>query len=111
MGETCPKSEYLAINPEIFTFCEAILSKKEIKEAIHVSEDLVSSKKIRELAREKLKSMVGERPKRPMFYLNDELGSLPRHTRNCVRYLGDYIDHLIKFCANEKLKKKKNLIQ
>ncbi len=107
MRETCPKSEYLIIDPEILKFGEDILTKSEIAEANKLSKNLTLSKKRKRFTIEKLQAKVGMKPKRPMFYLNSELEYLPYHTRDAMRDLGDYIDHLIKFCSAEKLKNTK----
>ncbi len=108
MRETCPKSEYLIIGPEVLKLAEDLLSKREIFEANKLSTDISSPKKGKWSAIEILQEKVGIRPKRPMFYLNDELSYLPYHTRDAVRDLGDYIDHLIKFCSTERLNNKKH---
>ena len=46
-----------------------------------------------------LRKIVGYRPKRPLFYAYNELGFLPRWTRDAVRYLCDYVDQLCKHWA------------
>lgn len=107
MRETCPKSEYLEIDSWVLKLATDVLAQKEIAEADKLSEDVASSKKRKRLAIETLQEKVGTIPKRPMFYLNDELGYLPYHTRDAMRDLGDYIDHLIKFYSVEKLGNKK----
>lgn len=106
MRMTCPKDEYLEIDTQVLKLSNDILNDSEIEKANRISEYLASTKKIREFAREELRVMVGTKPKRPMFYLFDELGYLPNSTRESMRDLGDYIDHLIKFCSSEKLKDK-----
>ncbi|MDD4902141.1 MAG: hypothetical protein PHE24_03315 [Patescibacteria group bacterium] len=107
MRETCPKSEYLEIDPGVSKLAADVLAEKEIAEADKLSEDITSSRKKKRLAIEVLQEKVGTKPKRPMFYLNDELGYLPYHTRDAMRDFGDYIDHLIKFCSADNLRNKK----
>ena len=99
--DTCPKNEYLEIQEEIYQLALKILTSNEIKIAEEISLDLVSSKKKKEKARIRLRSIVGTVPSRPLFYANINLRYLPRYTRNPIRYLGDYIDHLIKFWSSE----------
>lgn len=109
MRDTCPKEEYTEIDEFVLVFAKEILSEKEILEANQLSEEIASSKKRKERAILKIRSLVGFTPKRPMFYLNHDLKFLPRHTRNPMRDLGDYIDHLIKFLAFDKLGDEKRL--
>lgn len=45
--------------------------------------------------------MVEPPPKRPLYYAQAELRYLPRWTRNAIKYLGDYIDLLVKAMAFE----------
>ena len=46
---------------------------------------------------------VGLNPSRPLYYWAHEMNFLPRNTRNCIRYLGDYIDLLTKEMTHEFL--------
>ena len=50
---------------------------------------------------------VGKQPVRPIFYLYQHLEHLPRFTRDCIKYLCDYIDYLVKFAAGELLQDEK----
>lgn len=99
--DTCPKKEYLEIQDEIYKLSLDVLSKEELESAEEISIDLISSKKKKENARLRLRKIVGAKPSRPLFYANADLRHLPRYTRNPIRYLGDYIDHLIKFWSSE----------
>jgi hypothetical protein len=99
--DTCPKKDYLEIQKEILELASEVLSKEEIGLSEKISNDLISSKGKKEKARITLRRLVGVKPSRPLFYANLELKSLPRYTRNPIRYLGDYLDHLIKFWASE----------
>ena len=109
MRDTCPKGEYTEIDQKFLDFAEEVLSKDEVLEANQLSEEIASSKKRKENAILKLRNMIGFKPKRPMFYLNHDLRFLPRVTRSPMRDLGDYIDHLIKHLASDKLKDEKKL--
>lgn len=106
MRKTCPKSEYLLINDEIKSLAERLLSNEEIQEADHIALDL-TKKSTKRLAIRKLQKMVGFWPKRPLYYVNFELNSLPHWTRDSVRYIGDFIDVLVKYLAAEKLQNPK----
>jgi len=108
MRKTCPKSEYLMIDEKIYSLAQDILSQSKIEEAEKLSLDLASSKSKRNCAIKKLQIMTGLKPKRPLYYCRHELKYLPRWTRNAVRYIGDYIDQLIKYLASEKLANSKN---
>lgn len=99
--DSCPKSEYLNLSKDILFLAEKILSKEELDIADKLSEDLISSKTKKENARKELMKLVGVKPSRPLFYANIDLKNLPRYTRSLIRYLGDYIDHLVKFWSSE----------
>ena len=100
MRKTCPKSEYLEIDDNIKSLAEEMLLSEEILEAEKISEGLVK-KSTRVNAIRFLKNKLGDRPKRPIYYANFELHGLPFRTRDAVRYIGDYIDNLIKCVAVE----------
>jgi hypothetical protein len=102
MRRTCPKSEYLTINNEIEALAKEVLTIDQILEAEELASDLVS-KSTRRIAINKLQEMTGMRPKRPLYYLNFELNGLPYRTRDSVRYVGDYIDLLVKLLASDLL--------
>ncbi len=108
MNKTCPKSQYLEVDAYIMTLSNDILNESELAIASALSENLTSSKKVKQQAIGKIQAKVGDRPKRPLYYCVHELGFLPRWTRNTVRYLGDYLDHLIKYYSVEKLRDKKH---
>ncbi len=90
------RSEALEALPEIIKLAQDTLTPKKLREAESVAHDLLIGKKTRDFALTRLKVEIGVRPTRPLFYLCYELNSLPRNTRNCIRYLGDYIDLLTK---------------
>ena len=91
--------EALDILPELFALANEVLSSSEIDKSDRLSLMLVGSESDKKAAIKELKDMVGQDPKRPLYYANYELGFLPRWTRNAVRYLGDYIDQLCKHWA------------
>ena len=47
----------------------------------------------------RLTTLVSPPPKRPLYYAQHEMEFLPRWTRDGIRYLGDYIDVLVKHLA------------
>jgi len=57
---------------------------------------LVGSRRKRNYAREKIWLLVKPPPTRPLLYLYPYIRSLPRYTREPIRYLGDYLDLLTK---------------
>lgn len=96
-------SPHLFINPDILAYTEKVLNKNEIAIADEIIEKIVSKNKNLKLeATDLLQSYFGTRPKRPLYYLHHELQFLPNQTRGAMRYLGDYIDLLIKE-ATQKL--------
>ncbi len=101
MRETCPKNDYLMLDPSIESLAKKMLSDHEIDEAETISENLVVKSR-REGAKRFLKDKIGDQPKRPIYYANFELNTLPHRTRNSVKYLGDFIDNLLKCIAVEK---------
>ncbi len=84
------KEEAMSVLPEIKKLASDVLTEDELTEADETSE------KERKLAVEKLKTLVGKVPKRPLYYLNMELDFLPHWTRDSVKYSGDYLDILVK---------------
>ena len=91
--------------PQRKNYPEYAYSKEKL--ADELSDAIVVSKLQRKNAINKLREIVGMKPKRPMFYLNHELVDLPRWTRGAVKYLGDYMDHLVKFFSSQNLNNSK----
>lgn len=91
----------LSIDPNIEDIAEKILSDEEICNAKRIAELLLLMKH-KEHAIQALKDLIGTKPKRPVYYLYERVNYLPEHTRDVMRYAGDYIDQLIKHCAHEK---------
>lgn len=107
MRTTCPKSDYLESNPEILALCKEVLVSSELAEAEELAMLLASSKADRKKAVIRLKAMIAPGPYRPVFYLLHEIEFLPRWTRDSVRYLGDYVDYMVKYYTADKLKNNK----
>lgn len=102
MRKTCDKVEALEIEEDVLKLAQEVLSPTEVSLAEQLSTALVGTKSEKEFAVLKLRILVGNKPKRPVSYLNYELKYLPRRTRDSTRYLGDYIDKLVKSLAVEK---------
>ncbi len=101
MNTTCKKEEYLEIDEKILILSKRILTKKQIDECEELSKLICTKEK--KIAINKLRILIGRRPKRPLYYLDHELQFLPRWTRNSIKFLGDYLDNLIKYVALEYL--------
>jgi hypothetical protein len=96
------RSEALEALPEIVKLAHRTLTPEKLLEAESIAHDLLIGKRTKSNALARLKVEIGMKPTRPLFYLcGTELDGLPRNTRNCIRYLGDYIDLLTKEMANE----------
>jgi len=91
----------LSIRPQIEELSEMILNENELEEVNSLSEKL-AHKKTRENAINRLREVVGYRPKRPVYYVWIHLNDLPEDTRTVVFYAGSYIDCLMKHVSNEK---------
>lgn len=90
------------INPDIEKFAKKLLTEEQLLD-IKVIYNGLSAEEHRTVAIKKLQEIVGLKPKRPLYYVHGRLKHLPKDTRDIVRYLGDYIDHLIKFYASDSL--------
>jgi hypothetical protein len=95
------KSFNLSVDPNVQDLAEEILNESEIKQAENIAEILLWEAH-RNHAVEALQDLIGRTPKRPVYYLNNEIRHLPEETRDVIRYAGDYIDQLIKHCAHDK---------
>lgn len=89
------------INKNIEKLSDSILDNKEIERISIIIQKLKTvdkEKTIRELI-----EFVGIVPKRPLYYVAIDIKNLPSHgTRNIIRYLGDYIDQLVRFTLEDK---------
>lgn len=97
------RSQALDALPEIDSLARDLLTPEKYEETTKVSTTLLKSREKRKWAHAKLIVEVGIKPSRPLFYLMPLLQSLPRCTRDCIRYLGDYIDLLTKELTFEYL--------
>jgi len=89
-------SEALDALPEIIELAKNVLVPIELEKAEKLAEMLVGTKKEKKQAKARLMLLVRPPPKRPLYYCMHEIQFLPRWTRNTMRYLGDYIDMLVK---------------
>lgn len=107
MNKTCNKDEFLVLDEKIRNLADNTLTNDEIKECEIIVREIID-KKTRIKGIDKLRAKIKGGPKRPLYYADHELSQLPRWTRDTVRYLGDYIDCLVKFIAsnNENMNKK-----
>ena len=100
------ESIWMEIHPGIIQLARDILHEDEFLEASTLAR-MVSrswgSKKGRSYAKLRLCDLTKPPPSRPLYYLRREIRGLPRNTRNCIRYLGDYIDILAKEMTFEYL--------
>ncbi|MHB1708755.1 MAG: hypothetical protein ACYCT2_04685 [Thermoplasmataceae archaeon] len=93
------KEEALLVLPDVEKLANEMLSEGELKEADGISVMLILSKRKKKAAIGRLKEVVGDEPERPLHYLSHELDFLPIRTRDPIRYLGDYVDLLVKHLA------------
>lgn len=100
------KSEALEALLEVVEFARDNLPPEKLEEVYEIAQMLLDSKKRREYARLKLVRLVAPPPTRPLMYLQPLMMGLPRLTRDCIRYLGDYIDLLVKELTYEFAKGK-----
>lgn len=98
---TGDKSEVLLALPIVIELAEETLSSSELERAESIASMLAGNKRSKKEALFFLRSLVEPPPKRPLYYAQHELEFLPRWTRNGIRYLGDYVDLLVKAMAYE----------
>lgn len=95
-------NEWLDVGTDIASFSQSILTPDEIREADSLTLAIISGGKQKELAITFLQNKIGTYPKRPIYYVTLQyLPLLPHHTRETMRYLGDYIDGLVKCTATD----------
>jgi hypothetical protein len=100
--KTAESANYLLADDEIVDLAKDVLSQKAYEEAEQTAMQLTGKKRVKDLARARLMRIVSPPPKRPIYYAQIEIEFLPRWTRNTLRYLGDYVDILVKAAAFEK---------
>ena len=55
-----------------------------------------------EEAKSTLRSILGKKPKRPLYYVDHEMSVLPEHgRRSSIKYMADYIDQLARFTLED----------
>lgn len=93
---TAKPSEALLADSQIVSLARELLQSDTYSEAEEQSILLVGSRADKSKARAHLIRVIEPPPKRPIYYLEREINSLPRWTRDALRFLGDYIDILVK---------------
>ena len=98
------KSEILFALPIVRELAKDVLTPSELDKAENTSTMLAGNRRNKKEAVLFLVDLVAPPPKRPLYYAQHEMKFLPRWTRNGIRYLGDYIDLLVKAMAFEYTK-------
>jgi hypothetical protein len=101
---TAEASEYLLADSQVVSLAKQVLSNEEYLEAEDLAVRLAGTKREKDHARARLVELVKPPPKRPIYYAQEQMLDLPRWTRDALRYLGDYIDILVKSAVYEKTK-------
>jgi len=101
-------AEYLLADDDIIMLAKETLTEAEYQEAEELAKKLAGRKKgERNFARYRLAEIVKPPPKRPIYYAQEEMFELPHRTRNALRFLGDFIDILVKSAVFEREKNKR----
>lgn len=100
--KTAEVATYLLADDEIVQLAKEVLPTIVYDEAEQIAVQLTGTKKVKDLARIRLMELVSPPPKRPIYYAQMEIEFLPRWTRDTLRYLGDYVDMMVKSAAYEK---------
>jgi hypothetical protein len=100
--KTAKHSEYLLASREIVSLAQEILAGQEYLEAEDLAEKLTGTRREKDFARQRLMEIIKPPPKRPLYYAQHEIQYLPLWTRDALRYLGDFIDMLVKAAIHEK---------
>ena len=93
------KGEELLASMEVVDLAQSILPEEQFELAEETARMLASSRTRRIAAADRLTALVAPPPKRPLYYAQHEMEMLPRWTRDGIRYLGDYVDVLVKHLA------------
>jgi hypothetical protein len=99
--QSSSRNEALEALPEIERLAKDLLTPEKYEETNQVFIVLLKPWRQRRWAIAKLCVEIGNQPTRPLIYLWPLFHSLPRGTRECIRYLGDYLDLLTKEMAFE----------
>lgn len=87
---------------DIKNLADKLLTNKDLVNIVRVIGDFDNPQYIKR-AKKELATFVGTMPKRPLYYVVAHIGYLPDFgTRDIVRYLGDYIDQLVRFTLEDK---------
>lgn len=95
------EKEWLELGDDVASLARDVLSFQEFEEAEKLTNDIIFKGERKSQAIKNLQGRIGVRPKRPIYYINGLLPNLPGSTRDIMRYLGDYIDRLVKWIAKE----------
>jgi hypothetical protein len=82
--------------PYIVNLAQDVLTGPEYIEAETTAVYLVRTKQLHEAAKKRLTDLVTPPPKHPLSEAQEELKKLPRFTRDAIRYLGEYIELLVR---------------
>lgn len=94
------------IHKEIYLLAKELLSDSEMQEAEGLSIAVRRGGKGRKQAIVILQKMIRCKQKRPVYYITEEfLPQFPKHTRDIIRYLGDFVDYMVKFVVKENSRK------
>ncbi|MFA5126406.1 MAG: hypothetical protein WC465_00190 [Patescibacteria group bacterium] len=87
---------------KIKDLAKKLLAEKDFENILKLIEDF-NQPQCRRRARDELMAFVGVVPKRPLYYVVANIIHLPDFgTRDIIRYLGDYIDQIVRFTLEEK---------
>ncbi len=95
-SQTGRKAEVLWALPYLTTLAQEVLTEQEYIEAETTAVYLVRSKKLKDAAMQRLKALVAPPPKHPLLDAQEALKTLPRFTRDAIRYLAEYIELLVR---------------
>lgn len=84
---------------EVVELAQSVLPEERYELAEETARMLASSRSQRVAGATRLTALVSPPPKRPLYYAQHEMEMLPRWTRDGIRYLGDYVDILVKHLA------------
>src|SRR3989337_3432912 len=93
---TGSKHEVLWSLPIVDELAKETLDPSQLEKAEEIAFMFIGNRTQKTKAIFSLMKMVEPPPKRPLYYAMMELQGLPRWTRDAIRYLGDYIDLLVK---------------
>lgn len=90
------------IDKDIQNLANEVLDKEDMQKIEAIINDFQDLKSV-EKAKHELMALIGAVPKRPLYYVVMHMDHLPKHgTRDVIRYLGDYIDQLVRFTLEDK---------